>query len=283
MSAESDNITQQVDHARALTQQGRFEQALAHLSTQLGEGVSQHVEALYIRALCQRHLTHYQQALDSLRQLVELDSTYARAYQEIGHLHNSINNPEEAIRGFEDAVACNPALLASWRELARLYLTDGNAAAHAHAALQLAQLEQLPRELVAVKSHLNTGNLAMADQICRHFLRSHKQHVEGMRLLAEIASRARIVDDAEFILESAIAFEPGHVGARVDYANILVKRQKFARAGEVAASLVDSEPGNPQFKSLLASARLGLGQTEQAIVDRGVSKKRLPVPASPRA
>jgi tetratricopeptide (TPR) repeat protein len=265
MSAESDNIAEQIDRARALTQQGQFEKALAHLHAQLGEDVAQHVEALYIRALCQRQLAQYQQALDSLRQLVELDSGYARAYQEIGHLHNSVNNSGEAIRGFEDAVALNPALVASWRELARLYQAVGNETGHRHAATQAAQLEALPRELVAVKSHLNTGNLVMADQICRHFLRTHKQDIEGMRLLAEIASRARIVDDAEFLLESAVAFEPGHVGARVDYANILVKRQKFARASEVAASLVESEPGNAQFKSLLATTRLGLGETQFAI------------------
>ena len=45
-----------------------------------------------------------------------------------------------------------------------------------------------------------------------------------MRLLAEIGVRLKIYDDAEFLLESCVEFAPHHVQARIDYLNILIKK-----------------------------------------------------------
>lgn len=265
MTAESDPQALSLKRAQDLAQRGEFQNALDSLQEVFGDQLQLNVEALYISAVCLRKLKKYHPALSTLREVVSMNPSHARAYQEVGHIHESTGNKSEAISAFEDAVAANPTLVASWRSLKGLYQLAGNDRAFEFAQKNLSELESLPRELVAVRSHLHTDNLIQADQICRHFLKSEPKHVEGMRMLAEIASRARIVDDAEFILESAVTFEPEHVGARVDYANILVKRQKFARAKEVATTLVDSEPENPHYRSLLASTNLGLGETQLAI------------------
>lgn len=265
MTAESQRQSEVITKAQNLTQRGDFDNAVRHLHEELGEQIELNAQALYILAVCQRKQKKFQSALDSLQKVVSLDSQNARAFQEVGHIHLSTGNRLESIRAFEDAVTLNPTLMASWRSLKNLYDNDGNATARDFACRQLAELESLPRELVAVRSYLHTGNLHQADEICRHFLKRQPQHIEGMRLLAEIASQARILDDAEFILESAVTFEPDHIGARVDFANVLLKRQKFSMANEIAATLVASEPGNSHYRSLLASTHLGLGETEVAI------------------
>ncbi len=54
-------------------------------------------------------------------------------------------------------------------------------------------------------------------------------------MLAEIATRNNILDDAEFLTgESLIEFEPDHFDANIQYAGILLRRQRFHRAYDQA-------------------------------------------------
>lgn len=252
-----------VDRARDHAQKGQFEAAIKLLDSS-GESYEQDVDALYVYAVCYRCTNKRQEALITLNKLLAVNPEHSRAYQEIGHNHIAAGNTKKAIEGFGAAVELNSALLASWQALEKLHAKSGDRTAAAHASDQVKQLQQLPQPLQAVKSYINEGKIEIADQICRQFLQSNKKHVEGLRLLAEIASQARIIDDAEFILESAIAFEPKHVGARVDYAAILLKRQRFGIAHEVSQSLCRDFPGNKQFKALLGATTLGIGDTKEA-------------------
>ncbi|MEJ2258095.1 MAG: sulfotransferase, partial [Woeseiaceae bacterium] len=90
-------------------------------------------------------------------------------------------------------------------------------------------------------------------------------HVEGMRLLADIGMRLGVLDDAEFLLERAVRIEPDNVGARIDYVQVLRKRQKFQRALEEAKHLLDSDAENPQFLSLYAIENMQTGDFETAL------------------
>ncbi len=86
-----------------------------------------------------------------------------------------------------------------------------------------------------------------------------------MRLLAEIGSRLGVLEDAEFLLESAVTFEPGNADLRVDYIRILRKRQKFGKALEEAQTLYDRDPDNPVFISQLAIERMQTGDYARAV------------------
>ncbi|MFK8032375.1 MAG: sulfotransferase [Gammaproteobacteria bacterium] len=262
-SSQQERSQSAVEYAQQLVQQGQIAQGL-HVLDDAGKAAHTK-EGLYLRAVCFRQLKDYKAAFAALDALLELAPGHARAFQEVGYNHLSQKNTTGAIKGFAKAVELNSALLSSWKVLQELYLSSGQPALYAEAQNHVRQLEQLPRELQAVRSYLNEGNLVLADQICRHFLKTHKQHVEGMRLLAEIASRHRIIDDAEFILESAVAFEPDHVGARVDYATILLKRQRFEKARDIAAGLVKEHPENLNFKAIFGATELGVGNTDAAI------------------
>lgn len=223
------------------------------------------IDALYILAISLRQQKRYQDALNKLNKIHDLAPNYARAYQENGHLHLTQNKNVIAFSAYEKAVALNPALLASWKALVNLNRLRNQPRQHDAALQHVLYLENLPRELLTVTSYLYENKLDEADELCRHFLRSNKQHVEGMRLLAEIANRLKVIDDAEFILESCTVFAPDHLGAQVDYANTLIKRQKFDKALEVSEALNRAQPSNTHFKAILASAKLGVGATPQAI------------------
>ncbi|MEM7055206.1 MAG: sulfotransferase, partial [Pseudomonadota bacterium] len=168
-------------------------------------------------------------------------------------------------RAFEDAVNADPALLNSWQALAKLYHDSGQAADAANAKDKVSFLKSLPAELMTVQSYLAEDRLEDAERLCRYFLQSNKTHVEGMRLLAEIATRGKVLDDAEFLLESCVQFEPEHRNARFQYANVLLKQQKFAEAHQQALLLKEKFPDElEQIDALYASACMGIGDHDAA-------------------
>ena len=86
-----------------------------------------------------------------------------------------------------------------------------------------------------------------------------------MRILAEIAVRNGVLEDAEFLLESAVAFDASHRQARIDYVQVLSKRQRFRKAVDEAKALMQQAPDNPQLQSLYAIQCMQLGDYETAL------------------
>ena len=244
--------------------QGQYSDALRQLDA-LEKQLQSDPDALYLRGVCLRALGRGNEALQTLHLLLEKNPEHIKAFQELGHIYIAARNAEKATEAYSEAVRRDPALLDSWKPLVTLHKMASNMQMMQLAQQQVASLSSLPAALLAVRSNINQGKIELADEICREFLRSNKQHVEGMRMLAEIALQANILDDAEFILESAVEFEPDHIPAKFDLATVLLKRQKFGLADKIAIELNDSEPANLAFKTLLASTRMGVGETYQSI------------------
>ena len=177
---------------------------------------------------------------------------FGRAFQEQGHLLRTQGDTPGALKAFERACALNPALRASFTHRIALATALGDHAQATLAEAQLGALDALPQPLQIVVSLLSEGKLRAAEQHCRAFLRGAPKHAEGMRLLADIAQRLGELADAEFLLESVLAFEPNHVTARIDYLRVLRKRQKFEAARAEAATLLATAPDNPQYQSIYA-------------------------------
>lgn len=255
------------ERARDLVQKADFAAAgrLLHESLDGTQLDASHAEALYVLAIAERYQKKLDKALATLDRILELDPAYARAFQERGHALLSANRPQEAIVAYENAVRTNPALLASWKALAGLYDRTGLSEEAAAAAEQAEFLARLPKELLSVTSMLNEDKLYKAERLCRHFLQHNKHHIEAMRLLAAIGDRLEVLGDAEFLLESCVEFAPDYNLARYDYANLLLKMQKFERACEQTRILVNNQPDNLAYKSLFANATAGIGEHDKAV------------------
>ena len=137
--------------------------------------------------------------------------------------------------------------------------------AAANSRAQAQRLQTLPRELLAVTNHIHEGRIFRAEEIVRAFLQRNPTHVEGMRLLADIGSRLGVHEDADFLLESAIELEPDNIQLRLDYIQVLRKRQKFSAALEQAKALMARDPGNPVFQSHYAIESMQAGDYETAL------------------
>ena len=253
--------------ARALIQGTRFGEAAVILTTLLATPLSleNEVEALYMLAVIQRYEREHDNALQTLKALLDKDPDYARAYQEQGHTYLAMNDPVAAREAYARAVELNPALLASWRVLARLFDRVGLQQEGARARQQLAFFESLPTELVSVYSYLHQNKLRKAERLCRDFLVRNKHHVDAMRLLAKIGVRLQIYDDPEFLLESCVELHPENIPARVEYLNLLLSVQRFDKAHEQARILLKLNPDDPGYQASMAAALEGLGQSAEAI------------------
>lgn len=258
------DVKKLVEGAQAAMQKGELPQA-AKFAEQVLQSEGDNIEALYILAVCLRYGRQQQQALPLLQRILQLEPNHARAWQEAGHNYLVINETGHAQWAFERAVQHNNALLAAWKALQGIYKLQGNEALAGRAGGNLQRLESMPRELLSVSSFIQESKLLKAEQLCRAYLKENPRDVEAMRLLAELGVKLNVLDDAEFLLESALEFQPNFRQARYDYANVLHKRQKYEQAHEQARQLRDEMPGNPAFETLYANQCLALGQFDEAL------------------
>jgi tetratricopeptide (TPR) repeat protein len=257
-------IESEVFRIRGLMGKNQFATALAAAETLAAE-VPENRDVLYMVAVNQRYLTQIPAALATLARLEQLHPQFARLFQERGHCHVAARDPGAAIEAYLQAVNLNPALPASWKALHLLFRSVGHDADAETAASHVAILAQLPVAIVTARSMLAEGDVYEAERVVRHFMQTHADHVEGMRLLAQIGIQLDVLDDAEFLLESVLVFEPNYHLARFDYVNVLVKRHRHAKALEEITTLLKLNPTDRNYRTMHASVQVGLGDHEAAL------------------
>lgn len=250
--------------AQTLVYKGHFDDALASLLPLLADEPD-NIDALYIKAVCERYAGNFDTAHKTLTKLKELQPEFGRAFQEEGHLYRETGDAAKALTAFQHACRANPSLVASWKAQADLLSEAGKQNEAAQATAQATRLQALPRELLAVTNFLYEEKLLKAEKLCRSFLKKHPKHAEAMRLLAAIAVRFGVLDEADFLLESAAAFEPDNVQVKLDHIEVLRKRQKFGAALTAAKALYHSAPDNPVFQSHFAIESLQAGDFDTAL------------------
>lgn len=262
-SPSAERRAEQLKHVQKQLQSGDFASGLAAAEGLLVDAAAD-PDILYVAAVAARYLKQFDRAGDFLERLHAALPEYGRAWQEAGHLAQANGDPDKALGAFARATQFNPALEASWRAQAVLLSASGRAEQAANAIAQADRLKAMPRELLAATNHLYEGRLLKAEEFSRHFLRKNPKDSEGMRLLAQIGVKLGILDDAEFLLESARLFDPDNIQIRLDYIDTLRRRQKFAAAKAEAEALYAMDSGSPLFQSHLAIESMQTGEYDRA-------------------
>ena len=260
----SNTIQDQLKAARQCMMGGDQAQAQKIVSAILDQAPDDR-DSLYMAAVLARYGRDFDAAQKFLDKLLTVAPDFGRALQELGHLLRDQGKLSDALAAYGSATAANPALEASWQAQAKLLAQINRKGAAQQAAGQLERLQRLPRELLSVTNHLYEGRIAQAEKLCRAFLQVNPTFVEGMRLLAEIASRYGVLAEADFLLESALQIDPENVQVRLDYIQVLRKRQKFLQSVAEAEKLLQSDPGSPVFKSHLAIQLMQAGNYDRAL------------------
>jgi len=242
----------------------QFDEALQELGAAL-DTHPDNMDALYMSAVCHRYKRNFDIALGFLGRLKILAPENGRAHQEEGHAYRDMGKADLALAAYARACRYNPALVASWKEWVDILSRKGQKQQAAAVAANLESLKKLPAPLLGVMDLIAQGKLLKAEDLCRQFLQKVPHHTEGMRLLADIGLRLGVLDDAEFLLESALRLEPDNSRVHIDYIQVLRKRQKFSQALVQAQQLLAKSPENLQFQSLFAIECMQTGDYKQAL------------------
>jgi len=254
------NITQVQDKIRS----GLLKSALRDINEALALNPD-HPSALYLAAVCKRYQKDFEAAGNILKALKISSPDVGRVFQEQGHLYLTQKLYRLALDAFNVACIENSALIASWRAKAELHEKLKEYKLAREARLQYRYISSLPKPLLATMDLIAQNKWLKAEKRCRSFLISNQKNVEGMRLLASIGSYFGALEESEFLLESAINFEPNNVRVRIDYVHLLRQKQKFTKALEQAEKLLETEPANLQFMSVCAIENAQVDNHERAL------------------
>ena len=221
-------------------------------------------DAHYMAAVCARYLKQTDRAAAHIAEMKSISPDFGRIFQEEGHLYAE-SDPERALRAYQFACQQNPSLLASWRGQANLLAAKGFEGAAEMALANGKSVAAQPPALQAAMNHMHEGRLAQAEEMCRAFLAKHKHHVEGMRLLAQLAFRHGENDQAEFILDSILEFQPQLHDIRLEYIEVLKNRQRFEEAEAQSRYLVEQAPDRVRHLSVHAVNLMQAGRYDEAL------------------
>ena len=262
--APATQVETEVFRIRSLMRAAHYASALP-AACALQQTAPENRDVLYMIGVSRRYLGQTAEALTTLARLESVHPGYSRLFQERGHCHVALGDPAAALAAYLRAVNLNAALPASWQALTILFRAAGRTQDAEIAARHVAKLRSLPSAVVTASSMFADGEVNEAERVIREHLKSHPDDVEGMRLLARIGMKLDVLDDAEFLLQSVLAFSPGYQLARYDYVRVLLHRHRNARALEEAKTLLRAEPDNRDYRAVYATACLALAEYDEAI------------------
>ena len=204
-------------------------------------------------------------ALVLLHELEQKHPASGLLWQERASCYLALGDRPAALTAFQRAVQLNDTLEPSWAALKELYSASGRKQDAEYATRCLTKISSLPRPLAHGSSLLNEGEVNAAEDVVRGYLVREGTHVEGLRLLAQIAVRLGVLDDAEFLLESLLELAPDYDDARYEYGAVLTQRRRYHHALTQAQHLLRRVPNHPEWQLLYAKACDGLGENEEAL------------------
>jgi cytochrome c-type biogenesis protein CcmH/NrfG len=262
--AAPSSVELEVQRIRGLAREHRFAEVVGAAGS-LRTRYPENRDVLYLLALAQRQTRQITGALATLAGMERYHPGASQLYQERGHCYVALKDAPRAIEAYERAVRINPALPQAWSMLEGLYKMVGDEVQRQVAATHASKLKALPPEVITATGMFCEGELAASERLIRAFLQRHGDHVEAMRLLARIGVARDILDDAEVLLAAALAMAPDYIELRRDYACVLLDRHKDADAIAELDKLLALDPKNIDYRTLHATATVGLGDHEGGI------------------
>jgi tetratricopeptide (TPR) repeat protein len=263
-AAGSVGIEREVHRIRGLFAELRLEEAVTAAAA-LKAIVPENRDVLYLLALGQRQTRRLRDALATLAEMERHHPGASLLYQERGHCYVALKDGPRAIEAYEHAVRINPALASSWSMLEGLHKMVGNDPQRQVAAAHARKLQAMPPTVIKALGLFCEGELVAAEKLVRAYLLEHGNQVEAMRLLARIGVAHEVLDDAEVLLAAALEMQPDYVELRRDYACVLLDRNRHSDCIRELDRLLADDPQNIDYRTLRATALVGLGDHEGGI------------------
>jgi predicted Zn-dependent protease len=205
------------------------------------------------------------EALALLDGLLARGRSWPSVHQEKALILRQCGDLRGSVAALRQLVALDPNRPAAWGLIADMLTNLGEQSAADEAMREYLKAAARPEQLVKVAELVAQGKLAEAEPRCRDYLRHSPDDVDAMRLLAEIATRLGVFDDAEQLFARCVALAPQFHLARAGYAHVLMKQSKFNQSLQEIDSLLAIDPDNSSYRILLASVLVRVGRHREAI------------------
>jgi tetratricopeptide (TPR) repeat protein len=189
----------------------------------------------------------------------------AQTHLELGLALAGLGEADGALAALRRAVGLKRELPEAWRTIGDLLTSRGDAAGADGAYAQQIRASIGDPRLMAAADALCEDRLAAAEQLLREHLRAHPTDVSAMRLLAETGTRLGRYGEVELLLTRALELAPSFAAARYNLAIVLYRQQKGAEALPHLEHLLAAEPGEPNYRNLMAACLGLVGEYERAI------------------
>jgi predicted Zn-dependent protease len=223
--------------------------------------------ALFLLAKSRRSRGYPQEALATLDALRVRNPNWASVHLERALILQEQGDLRGAVAALREVARLEPRRASVWGLLVQLLTSLEDRSGADEALRGYLRAASRPGELVDIVALVQEGKLAKAEERCREYLRRAPIDVDAIRLLAEIATRLEIYEDAETLFERCLALMPDFDLARAGYANALMKLGKFDVALVETDRLLARSLDNPSYRILRASILVRVGRHEAAIED----------------
>ena len=204
-------------------------------------------------------------ALQLLQALVARAPDFALAQQELGFAFAQAGEPINAIEALKKAVEIESKLPACWKLMTELYMAEGDDESAADASTQFLLATSQEPVLVRAVQFFKRGEIGHAERLARDFLKEHPADVIAIRLLADIGIRVGALDEAEKLLERCLELDTDFDLARLNYADVLKKRQKLELALEQIDSLLQKDPKRFGYLVTRGAILIDMGDFDRAV------------------
>lgn len=258
------------DHQAALEQalaalnQGHYQVAREQAQTLLNLH-PQDENALYILGAALRGEANYPEAISCLQELCTLAPDFARAQQELGFALAATGQVLPAIDALKQALKFDPKLSESWKVMGEMYVANDDLVAANEAFHQHLLLHSHDPVLIQAVAMIKHGEFGQAEGILKKFLYDNPYNVVAIRALAEIATHLGRLEDAENLLVRALQLKPDFYLARLNYAQLLKRREKLGPSLAQVNLLLEREPNKFALLVLRSAILSGLGDFTQAL------------------
>ncbi len=253
-----------VDHALQLLGSGQFDVAKEQ-AEEILRLFPDEINSQFVVASAVRVGGNNDAALEQLEQLSRHAPDFALLQQELGFAYATAGRPIAAISALQKATALTHELPESWRLMAELFFADDDEASATEAMNQHLLVSSEHPDLVRAIRLLRSGKIPAAESLTRAFLKEHPANVTAIRLLADIGIRIGVLDEAAPLLERCLELAPDFDLARLNYANLLSKREDLEPALEQMDLLVTKDPKRFSYLVMRAGILIKMGDIEPAL------------------
>jgi predicted Zn-dependent protease len=224
----------------------------------------QPVATLFL-AMALRQLGDLQGALAILEPLSHRQREAAAVQYELGVTLGLAGRRDGALTALRRAIALKPDIGEAWRLIADHLMESGDPAGADAAWANHVVVTTAGPQLLAPAKALIEGRLADAERLLRTHLAGQPDDPAALRMLADLAMRARRWEDAGALLERCVARAPDFTAARHSLAVVRFEQHRHDEALAELERLLAAEPRNPTYLNLKANVLGRAGDHAHAI------------------